>query len=69
MDINTHLYVMTVARDRGFDVFVKPGPPPTPVLVHRPGSDPRLATEALLNALTAWRPEVIEERAAELNGN
>jgi hypothetical protein len=66
MDINTHLYVMKVARDRGFDVFVKPGPPPMPVLVIPAGADKRLATDALLAALRAWRLEIIEELRHEL---
>jgi hypothetical protein len=61
--------VIAVARDRGFDVWVKAGPPPMPVLVHLLGSDPRLATEALLDALRAWRREIVEELAAELNCN
>lgn len=48
--------VMRVARDRGFQVLVDPGPPPMPFL-----RGPRTeATEALVGALRAWRVEVIE---------
>jgi hypothetical protein len=68
-EINTAKDVIAVARDRGFDVLVKTGPPPLPVLVIPAGADKRLATDALLAALRAWRLEVIEELAAELNGN
>ena len=68
-EINTAKDVIAVARDRGFDVFVKTGPPPMPVLVVPAGADRTWATDALLNALKAWRREIIEELAAELNGN
>jgi hypothetical protein len=53
--------VIAVARARGFDVQIRPGPPPVPVLVRPPGSDRGLATKVLMGALRAWRLEIIEE--------
>jgi hypothetical protein len=65
-EINTAKDVIAVARDRGFDVFVKSGPPPKPVLIIPAGADKRLATDALLAALRAWRLEIIEALRHEL---
>ena len=52
--------VIVVARSRGFDVRIKPGPERVPELVCPKNVDRRLASETLINALKAWRPEIIE---------
>lgn len=53
--------VIAVARERGFDVRLNPGPPPMPVLHMPAGTDRKLATDTLIDALKAWRLEIIEE--------
>lgn len=59
--------VIAVARDRGFSIRVKPGPPPMPYLVNPNGEVPKvLASDALLAALTAWRLEIIDELTPKL---
>lgn len=61
MTLKTAKDVIAVAKARGFEIHVRPGPPPMPVL-HCPGNVPKsLATETLLNALRAWRLEIIDE--------
>jgi hypothetical protein len=52
--------VIAVARARGFDVQIRPGPPRMPVLVCPKNVDRRLATDTLMSALKAWRSEIIE---------
>ena len=49
--------VMAVARDRGFQIKVDPGPPPMPYLLGQKDH----ATPVLLMALKAWRLEIIKE--------
>jgi hypothetical protein len=61
MKLHSAQDVIAVARARGFDVKVKPGPPPMPVLVCPAKADKRLVTDPLLDALRAWRLEIIEE--------
>jgi hypothetical protein len=60
--------VIEVAKARGFDVRVKPGPPPMPVLFCPGKADKSLATDALLEALRAWRVEIINELSPARNG-
>lgn len=64
MKIRTAKDLIAVARARGFGFRVDLGPPPQPYLVSR-NNTKRLATEALLNALKAFRVEVMEELAKE----
>jgi len=52
--------VIAVARARGFDLAIRPGRPRMPVLVCPKNVDIRLATDTLLGALKAYRPEIIE---------
>lgn len=52
--------VMAVVASRGLSVRVEPGPPPMPVLIVPPNKRDQ-ATEALLDALKAWRLEIIAE--------
>jgi hypothetical protein len=53
--------VLEVVRARGLQVHIEPGPPITPVL-HRPRTvRPEMVTNNLLNALKAWRLEIMEE--------
>jgi hypothetical protein len=49
--------IITVAKKRGFEVLVNPGPPPMPFL----RGNPINATDPLMQALRAWRLEIIEE--------
>lgn len=52
--------IVELVRRRGMSIRVDPGPPPMPILV-RPHSVPEASvTEALMNALRAWRLEIIE---------
>lgn len=61
MKFNSAKDIIEVARSRGLDVRIIPGPPPMPVL-HVPAEvDAGHATEILLSALKAWRLEIIEE--------
>ena len=53
--------VIAIAKARGFEVRVNPGPPPMPVLFVPGKSDRSQATPALMDALRAWRVEIIEE--------
>ena len=48
--------VIDIAERRGFKVLVKPGPPPMPYLLGKENE----ATPVLLDALKAWRVEIIE---------
>lgn len=48
--------VIKVATDRGFKFWLKPGPPPMPMI----SGDGTQATPALMEALKAWRVEIIE---------
>jgi hypothetical protein len=52
--------VIAVARSRGLDVQISPGPPRIPVLVCPKQVDKKLVTDTLMVALKAWRPEIIE---------
>ncbi len=59
--IRTAQDVMAVARSRGFRFRVNPGPPPMPEIVgHKERS-----SEALVDALKAFRLEIIEIVLAE----
>lgn len=60
MNIKSAEDVIRVARERGFDVQIRPGPPPMPVLYRPHKSDKSLATPVLLDALKAWRLEIID---------
>lgn len=51
--------VIDVARSRGFDIVIRPGPPRMPVLVCPDGVPVSLATETLMGALKAWRIEIM----------
>lgn len=64
MNIRSAKDVIAVAEARGFKVVVKPGPPPMPVLRKPPGVERSAATDALMEALRAWRLEIIEELSA-----
>jgi hypothetical protein len=64
MKLHSAQDVIAVARARGFDVRVNPGPPPMPVLVCPAKADKNLVSPALMAALTAWRLEIIEELTA-----
>jgi hypothetical protein len=69
MKLKTAKDVIGVARARGFSIRVDAGPPPMPVLV-RPGKlDRSNVTDALMNALKAWRLEIIDELARETQSN
>lgn len=59
MLINNAQDVIEVAAKRGFKVEVRPGPPAMPVLVVPKGVSRSLANEPLMNALKAWRLEII----------
>ena len=48
--------VLNVAKRRGFQVLMNPGPPPMPIL----RGDPKEATPALMQALKAWRVEIMD---------
>jgi hypothetical protein len=48
--------VIEIAKARGFKFKLDPGPPPMPKLV----GDPIQATDPLMQALKAWRVEIIE---------
>jgi hypothetical protein len=60
MKLTSAQAVIDVARARGLDVQVRPGPPVMPVLLCPAGCDRRMATPALLAALKAWRADIIE---------
>jgi hypothetical protein len=57
--------IIAVAKARGFDVLVRPGPPPMPVLRVPAGTSRDMATPALLEALKAWRVEIMQELGSE----
>lgn len=57
--------VIAIAKDRGFDIRVKPGPPPMPVLFAPAAVDISHATTILMEALKAWRLEIISELSGE----
>ena len=61
MRIRTAKDVMDRARARGFEIRVSPGPPPMPMLYYQKGVSPAGATDPLMNALKAFRLEIIEE--------
>lgn len=48
--------IISFARARGFKVMIAPGPPPMPFL----RGDPTNCTDALKDALIAFREEIIE---------
>jgi hypothetical protein len=52
--------VIAVARSRGLDVQIRPGPPRMPVLVRPKNVDKSLVTDTLLVALKAWWWEIVE---------
>ncbi len=54
--IRTAQDVIDAARARGFEVKLKAGPPPMPYLVGKQSN----ATPALMEALRAFRPEILE---------
>jgi hypothetical protein len=59
--IKTAQDVIAVAKKRGFTIVVEPGPPPVPMLRYSKGKvDPKLANEPLMDALRAWRLEIID---------
>ena len=63
--------IIDVVRRRGMSIKVDPGPPPLPMLTGPRGVLDSQATEALMNALRAWRLEIIElvsTQHAEKNG-
>lgn len=65
MRLKTAQDVIAVAKARGFSIRVEQGPPPMPVLC-RPGKvQVELVTDALMDALRAWRLEIIEEISKE----
>ncbi len=52
--------VLQVVKERGLKVKINMGPPPMPIL-HKPANvDRSVVTEPLLEALRAWRVEIIE---------
>jgi hypothetical protein len=52
--------VIDVARSRGLEINIDPGPPLMPVL-HRPANIAKaMVTDTLLGALRAWRLEIID---------
>lgn len=57
--------VIKVAESRGFQIRVNAGPPPMPVLCVPRTADRSLVTDVLLDALRAWRLEIIEEVTAK----
>lgn len=58
--------VMRIAAERGFTFGINPGPPPMPFIRTTNGGANRLdATDALQNALKAWRLEIIAIIEAE----
>ena len=60
MRIKSAQDVIDVARSRGFDVRINPGPPVMPVLFVPAKAQKADATDVLLGALRAWRLEIIE---------
>ena len=61
MKIRSAKDVIAVAKSRGLNIRIDPGPPIMPVL-HKPkGIAQANVTEALLGALRAWRLEILEE--------
>lgn len=61
MKIRSAKDVIAIAKDRGFGIKIKPGPPPMPVLVAPAAVDITHATDVLMEALKAWRLEIIDE--------
>lgn len=57
--------VIDIAKRRGFTLRLEPGPPPMPVL----RGDKNMATPALMEALKAWRVEIIEIIAKDDNAS
>ncbi len=60
--------VIEVAKSRGLELFVKPGPPAMPYLRVPPELmhlKDRLVTPTLMEALKTWRVEIIEELTQE----
>ena len=55
--------VIDIARARGFDVVLRMGPPPMPVL-RDPGGHIAPPTDALLEALRAYREDILKELGA-----
>lgn len=53
--------VIEVAKSRGFSIRIDEGPPPMPVLLRPSGVKKDEVTKALMDALKAWRLEIIEE--------
>ncbi len=62
MKITNARQVIDIARQRGFSVHLRPGPPETPVLhISSTGKATRTdATDPLIGALRAWRVEIID---------
>jgi hypothetical protein len=53
--------VIAIAKARGFDLAIRPGPPPMPVLTHCGGDrQAAQATPVLMEALKAWRVEIMD---------
>lgn len=61
MAIKSAKDVIEIAKARGFAFRVDPGPPPMPVLVKPPNVPKEEASPVLMEALRAWRLEIIEE--------
>jgi hypothetical protein len=53
--------ILNVVKARGMSVRIDPGPPAIPKLVCPKGTPTDAVTEALMEALKAWRLEIIAE--------
>lgn len=65
MTLKTVDDVIRVAESRGLRIWIDPGPPPMPMLRVPSGVDRGLATVALMDALKAWRVDIIERLTKE----
>ncbi len=65
MNLKSARGVIEAARTRGFVLLINPGPPPMPVLRKPANVKESEATPALLDALRAWRVEIMDELKAE----
>jgi hypothetical protein len=65
MQLKTAKDVMAVARDRGLEFRLDPGPPVMPVLHYKDAAGKANVTPALRGACTAFREEIIKELEEE----
>ena len=65
MKLLTAKDIIAVAKSRGFNLRVDSCPPPMPILIVPSNVNRNHATAVLMDALRAWRLEIIDELLKE----